>query len=160
MDKEKFKLKLEFTSGDLITDQYIQSLHEHILSFDTSNIKKVILALDNVMGDISDDLNLISSGDTWIPDVITYDNEGKEASKICGYSKLKVLSDESSSKTFDRVMVLMTKVDNFKSVSELADSLKPEIEETQKEAEELKIDRTSNVFEQLQEQHYKKNKSK
>lgn len=150
MDKEKFKLRLEFSSGNSEVDEYVQLLHEHILSFDTSNIKKVIIALDNVMGDISDDLNLISSGDTWIPDVITYDSEGKEASKICGYSKLKVLSDESSSKTFDRVMVLMTKVESFKSVSELADNLKPEIEKLDGiKKSKIVIDTTKNPMEDV-----------
>ena len=150
MDKEKFKLKTHIKSGVEEIDEYIDSLHKHILSFDTSNIKKVILSLDNVMGDISDDLNLISSGDTWIPDVITYDNDGKEASKICGYSKLKVLSDESSSKTFDRVMVLMTKVKDFKSVSELADTLKPDVEDVKEDKKPtIKIDPSKNVMEQI-----------
>ena len=151
MDKGNFKLNLKVKSGITEVDEYIDKLHEHILSFNASSIKKIILALDNIAEDIADDLNLISTGDTWVPDVIMYNSEGKEEKKICGYSKLKVLSDESSSKVFDRVMVLIKNVNDFKAVAKLAEELVPEIEDIKEsKSKAIQIDlKGGNVFESI-----------
>lgn len=141
MDKEKFKLRLDLKTGNEEVDLYIYELHNYLANFETSSIKQMLIALDNIAFKMVDDLDSISEGDT--------DN-------------LTILSDSKDSKVFDRLMTLVTKIKDFKEVCAMAETLRPEIAERKEEVKKsrLIIDTTTNPFEQIQRELLEKNKAK
>lgn len=139
MDKEKFKLRLDLKTGVEEVDLYIYELHNYLANFETSSIKQMLIALDNIAFKMVDDLDSISEGDT--------DN-------------LTILSDSKDSKVFDRLMTLVTKIKDFKEVCAMAETLRPEIAERKEEVKKsrLVIDTTANPFEQIQKEILEKSK--
>lgn len=131
-------------------NDYIESLENYILGLQASNTNRLIFKLDEVNGLIADDLDMIINGNDW--ESTPMELEG--LSLDTGFSKLKVLSDSKDSKTFERIMVLYTKVKDIKSVADMVKAMVPKDEEEeikkQKEVEEGKgiIDPTVNAFEQ------------
>lgn len=129
MDKEKFKLRLDIRTGNDDVDLYIYELHNYLVNFETSSIKQMIIALDNLVFKMTDDIDKISDGDT--------DN-------------LAILSDNKDSKVFERVMSLVSKIKDFKEVCNMAEALRPEIANREVKKSKIEIDVTANPFEQVQ----------
>ena len=130
MEKEKFKLRLDIgvMSHQEIKD-YCGVLNEYLINFETSSVKQMLISLDNVAQKITDDLDRIVDG------------------KI---DSLDILAEDS--KIFDKVQKLVEKIDSWKKVSEMAESLRPEVDSVKKEnaKPQIKIDTTGNAFEQIQ----------
>lgn len=117
---------------------YIYELHSYLQAFEVSSIKQLLISLDGVAQKICDDLDAITDGDV--------DN-------------LKILNPDKGDAVFDRVMKIIEKVDSFKKISTLAESLRPEVVKLEKEVEEkTKVNPEANIFEQLQERALKKKK--
>lgn len=104
--------------GDNKVDDYITLLEDYLLSFDTSNIKKLIVAADLISGQIANDLQLIALGKKDM--------------------KLNILSAQSDDKTFDRCLKIIEKINAFKSVSDIAIEMKPTVK-GDKEAEKIDL---------------------
>lgn len=134
---EKLKIRKNIKSGIKEVDDYIDTLHNHIESFDTSSVKMLLMALDEASGEIAKDVVRISRGDL--------DN-------------LTVMTDDS--KAFDKLLKIMEKIDYIKKISELAQELKPDIEDFNAIVKDLpKLD-SGNVFEQAQKMVRDKRKGK
>jgi hypothetical protein len=132
MDKDKFKLRLDIKTGKEDIDLYIWELHNYLIKFETSSVKQMLISLDTVAQKITDDLDCIANGDL---------------------GGLQILSDDKDSKIFDKVQKIVEKIDNWKRVSEMAEGLRPEVEERKSELKDkkpqIKIDTSANVVEQL-----------
>jgi hypothetical protein len=129
MDKEKFKLRLDIKTGNEDTDLYLHELHNYLLNFEASSVKKMVMSLDNIAQKITEDLDNIIQGE----DVV-----------------LTILVEDS--KIFDKVQKIVEKIDSWKKVSEMAESLRPDIEKEKKYGGKptLNIDSKANPFEQIQ----------
>lgn len=167
MEELTFKIKQGIRTGNPEVDEYIDSLHQHLLSFDTSNIKKLILSLDKIAGVLSEDIEMVISGEDWIPEPTEIlDEEGYPTVSLdTGRSRLRILSDSKDSKVFERVMTLVQRVKDLDAVAKTAKALLPEVEEwterQEKEVKEVvKIASGGNSFEQAQEHHFKKRQGK
>ena len=136
---QKIKIDKNIRSGNAIVDEYLEGIENELLKKDTLAIHRLIYAANKISVVLANDLDLIST------------DRSDEA---------RILSDDKESKTLERVMMLLKGVETFKSISDIADTMLPELVDVINKTAEVPIDRTSNVFEQLQEQHYKKNKSK
>jgi len=164
MDEKEFKIKPELKSGIVEVDEYLEQIHEYLLKSSSSSIKQLIVSLDKVAMKMVHDLNLIIKGDIKEPDIVTsYLDEKTQKTKtktIEGASKLTILGDDS--KIYEKTMGLINKIEDFRKLNQVAEAMRPEVEEMKSQLEDTKInlDVHSNVFEQLQEQHYKKNKTK
>lgn len=137
---EAFKIKPFVRSGDPVIDRYLQEMEQFILNLEASNIKRMIVAIDNVAAGVADDLNSLMDEDST--------------------HELKVLSDDKESKIFDRFMTLVQKVDQFKSVAVHADSLRPGVAEyvDPNKRKAAVVDKDDNVFEQLQAKRDERNR--
>lgn len=131
MEKEKFKLRLDIKSGNEEVDLYIYELHNYLCEFEVSSVKQMLISLDGIAQKITDDLDKIVNGD---------------------FQNLIILSDDKESKIFDKIQKIVEKIDSWKKVSDLAESLRPEIAkpETKNAKPQIKIDTTGNAFEQIQ----------
>jgi hypothetical protein len=132
MNEEKFELRLDLVSESEEINLYLYELHNYLVNFETSSIKQLLISLDELSVKLTDDINHVTNGEL---------------------EKLTILSNDAQDKTFDRVMKLVEKIDSFKKVSDMAEALRPDIAkkgETKKS--QIKIDPTSNPFEQLQKQ--------
>lgn len=158
-EKEEFQLRLDLKSNEPEVSDYLDSLHKYLLEWDASSIKQMLVTLDETALMITEDLRMINRGEAYTPAHTVRTPDGKEFI-FPEVSKLKVLNDDKKSATYERVMALVGKVDDFKKVCDMAEAIRPTIKKEEVVKEELKIDTTSNVFEQLQEKHYKKNKTK
>lgn len=138
-EKGKFHIRLDWEK--LPKEElslYIYELHNYLQAFEVSSVKQLLISLDGVAQKICDDLDAITDGDI--------DN-------------LKILNPDKGDAVFDRVMKIIEKVDSFKKISTLAESLRPEVVKLEKEAEEkTKVNPEANIFEQLQERALKKKK--
>ena len=141
MAEEKFKLKLDISTGDAEIDLYIYELHNYLANFETSSIKQMLIALDNIAFKMVDDLDKVAEGDT--------DN-------------LTILSDSKDSKVFDRLMTLISKIKDFKEVCNMAEALRPETAELKEKVKKSKIqlDITGNPFEQIQKMRLEEQRAK
>jgi len=161
-EEKEFKIKPHIKSGIAEVDDYIEEIHKYLLKSNGSSIKQLIVSLDDIAMKMVQDLNLIIKGDIKEPDtVITYTDEKTQKTKtktVEGASKLTILTDDS--KIYEKTMGLINKIEEFRKLNQVAESMRPEVEEIKAQIAEIKIDRTANVYEQLQEQHYKKNKAK
>lgn len=139
MAEGKFQIRLDWEK--LPKEElslYIYELHNYLQAFEVSSVKQLLISLDGVAQKICDDLDAITDGDV--------DN-------------LKILNPDKGDAVFDRVMKIIEKVDSFKKISTLAESLRPEVIKLEKEAgEKTKVNPESNIFEQLQERALKKKK--
>lgn len=106
MAEEKFKLRLDLKTGNEEVDLYLYDLHSYVMSFETSSIKQLIISLDNLAQKICDDI-----------DIIAGDSE----------QSLSILSTNKDDKIFDRVLMLISKIKDFRTISEMAESLRPEV---------------------------------
>ena len=163
MEQEReFKIKPHIKSGIAEVDEYIEEIHRYLLKTNGSSIKQLIVSLDDIAMKMVQDLNLIIKGDIKEPDtIISYVDEktGKPKTKtVEGASKLTILTDDS--KIYEKTMGLINKIEEFRKLNQVAESMRPEVEEIKAQIAEIKIDRNANVYEQIQEQHYKKNKAK
>lgn len=149
MAEEKFKLRLDIKTGDEDIDLYLWSLHEYLVSFETSSIKQLIISLDRLSQKLCDDIDMISDGTAFTR------TENEEGETVVD-NNLTILSSSSYDKTFDRILALIGKIESFKKISELAESLRPDVAERKEEIKELKpkikgIEMGKNPFEALQE---------
>ena len=139
MAEGKFQIRLDWEK--LPKEElslYIYELHNYLQAFEVSSVKQLLISLDGVAQKICDDLDAITDGDV--------DN-------------LKILNPDKGDAVFDRVMKIIEKVDSFKKISTLAESLRPEVIKLEKEAgDKTKVNPESNIFEQLQERALKKKK--
>lgn len=165
---KNFVIKDGITTGDPAIDSYIQDLHNYILSFEASNIKKLILATDRLAGVIAEDIDKIIQGEDEIEDEVLmgYDDEDEPIYEKETRSTLKILSDSKDSKVYDRILNLISKIESFEKVSKAAKSLIPAVEEFVEKSEEeelvkdLKLTGSDNNFEEMQTKHLNKRAGK
>src|SRR5690606_25533105 len=105
---EKFRLKKHLKSGIEEVDNYLRDIHEYVESFDTSSVKMLLMALDEACMEMAKDIAKTTRGET---------------------DGLNILSNDKDDKVFDRVLTVISKVDSIKKISELAQDLKPDIED-------------------------------
>lgn len=87
---------------------YLQELESELTSFEAKNIKKLIIACDEMAGEIANDMVNI----------------------LRGNDKLTILSDDKNDVLLDRLLKIISSIKNFREVSEAAQSLIPkEIDE-------------------------------
>lgn len=125
-------------------NDYIESLENYISSLRASNTLNLIFKLDEINGTIVEDLDKVINGEAI--EHVKVDGELVEV------SKLKVLHESSQNKTFDRVMVLFSKLKDLKAVSDLVKQIVPEVEEQESIRNKIKIEPNKNLFESIQEQ--------
>lgn len=154
---EDFKIRKTIRSNDCGVNDYIEALENFITNLKADNTNRLIFKLDELNGVIADDVQMIIDGDTYEEKEI-YNSE-LETNVTVQISKLKVLNDDKKSAVFDRTMTLYGKLKDLKETSNVVKSMIPEIEEIKEETKEITIDRSSNVFEQLQEKHYNRKKT-
>lgn len=147
-EKEEFQLRLDLKSGNSEVDNYLQTLHDYLINWEASSIKRMLLTLDETALEITKDLQLINSGNAYTKPYSITSPDGNTVSfpEIC---KLKVLNDEKDSKIYDRVMTLVSKVKDFKSVCEMAENIRPTISKEEVKKKTLKIDSSQNIMEQI-----------
>ena len=133
----KFTIKKHIKSGNKEVDEYIDSIHDYIEGFDTSSVKMLLISLDEACGEIAKDVVKISRGDI--------DN-------------LTVMTDDS--KAFDKLLKIIEKIEHIKKVSELAQDIKPEIEDLNSVAKDLPKLVSGNAFEQAQQMVRERRKGK
>lgn len=140
MAEEKFKIRPNLKTGNPEIDLYLYELHQYLRSFETSSIKTMLVAIDDVAQKIVDDLVLVAEGDT---------------------NNLSILSDDKESKIFDKISKIVEKIESWKKVSDMAEALRPEeVEEGQTKKAQIKLDLTGNPFEQIQKEALDKRKNK
>lgn len=100
------EINLNIRSGKEDVDAYISDLEQYILSWEASNIKKLLTACDDLSGVVAEDVTLISKG-TPNP-------------------KLKILSEDKSD-LYDKFIDLMGKIKNFKAASDILEEIKPKV---------------------------------
>lgn len=146
-----FKIRTHIRSkNDDGVNDYIEALENYILGLKASNTLNLIFKLDEVNGTIVEDLDKVITGDAVEHKMI--DGE------LVEISNLKVLHESGQNKTFDRVMVLFSKLKDLKNVSDMVQSMIPEVEEKASIKEKVKLDKSKPVFEGLQEQMIGKGK--
>ena len=165
MEEVVFKIKKGIKTGNPETDEYIEQLHDYILDFDTSNIKKLIRSLDRLAGVIAEDIDKIIDGeDTYKKEVETgeFGKDGEPLYETHYITNLKILSDSKDSKVYDRLMTLFTKVPALDGVAKTAKGLVPEVQEVEEITEQaeikekIKLSGSGNNFEEMQEKYFKK----
>lgn len=110
------------TSQKEVND-YIQELEDYILNFDASNIKKLILAVDDVAGKIADDILLLPK-------------LGDEEDD----TKLQMLGSKKN-KHFMAYKNVIADIKHFKTISDLVEELRPKHQqEAKQELTEAKIE--------------------
>lgn len=151
-EKEVFQLRLELKSGNTEVDDYLEQLHTYLINWEASSIKQMLLALDETALEITKDLRMINAGEAFSPAYVINSPDGGSITfpEVC---KLKVLNDNKESKVYDRVMTLVGKVKDFKTVCDMADAIRPEIKkEDELKKKAIRLDPSGNPFEQLQKQ--------
>lgn len=136
---EEFKINKKIRSGDKKVDSYIEEMENYLLSLEANGTNRLIMKLEEVSGTISKDLDKILAGEDgdWVDD----DGEAKWV------SNLTILNDSNTSKTFDRVLTLYSKIGDIRAVSEAVKALVPE---EVKEDSEKDSKLEGNVFEAIQ----------
>lgn len=137
---EDFKINRKIRSGDKKVDDYIEELENYLLSLEANGTNRLIMKLEEVSGTISKDLDKILAGEDgdWV------DDDDGEAKWV---SNLTILNDSNTSKTFDRVLTLYSKIGDIRAVSEAVKALVPE---EVKEDSEKDSKLEGNVFEAIQ----------
>lgn len=161
---KNFVIKSGIKTGDLMVDQYIEDLHDYILSFEASNIKKLILATDRLAGVIAEDIDKIIQGEDETEDEVLmgYNEDDEPIYEKMSKNNLKILSDSKDSKVYDRILNLISKIESFEKVSKAAKTLIPVVEEFYPKSEDeelikdLKLTGSENNFEEMQTKHLSK----
>lgn len=122
-------------------NDYIEQLERYFLELKASNTLNLIMKLDEMNGTIVDDLDKVINGEAIEHKMI----EGE----LVEVSNLRVLHESSQNKTFDRIMVLYSKLKDLKAVSDMVAQMIPEVEEKQSIKDKVKVDKSKPVFEQL-----------
>lgn len=122
-------------------NDYIEQLERYFLELKASNTLNLIMKLDEMNGTIVDDLDKVINGEAIEHRMI----EGE----MVEISNLRVLHESSQNKTFDRIMVLYSKLKDLKAVSDMVAQMIPEVEEKQSIKDKVKVDKSKPVFEQL-----------
>lgn len=122
-------------------NDYIEQLERYLLELKASNTLNLIMKLDEMNGTIVDDLDKVISGEAIEHRMI----EGE----LVEVSNLRVLHESSQNKTFDRIMVLYSKLKDLKAISDMVAQMIPEVEEKQSIKDKVKVDKSKPVFEQL-----------
>ena len=143
MTNIKIRKHIRSKTDDGVND-YIESLENFILDLKASNTLNLIFKLDEINGTIVEDLDKVISGEAVKHEVV--DGE------LVEISQLKVLHESSQNKTFDRVMVLFSKLKDLKAVADLVASMIPDIEEQESIKSKIKLEKGKNLFESIQEQ--------
>lgn len=143
MTNIKIRKHIRSKTDDGVND-YIESLENFILELKASNTLNLIFKLDEINGTIVEDLDKVISGEAVKHEVV--DGE------LVEISQLKVLHESSQNKTFDRVMVLFSKLKDLKAVADLVASMIPDIEEQESIKSKIKLEKGKNLFESIQEQ--------
>lgn len=151
---EDFKIRKSIRCSDDGVNDYIEALEGFIVSLKAENTNRLIFKLDELNGVIADDVQMIIDGETFFEKEITI---GEETETV-NISKLKVLNDDGKSKIFDRILSLYGKLKDLRETANIVKGMIPEIEEVKQDT--FKIDPSVNVFEQIQEKHYQKRKTK
>lgn len=153
-----FTIRKHIRCKDDGVNDYIEALENFIINLKAENTNRLIFKLDELNGVIADDVQMIINGETTeeaqIPALDTADGF-----ITVNVSKLRVLNDSKDSKIFDRVLSLYGKLKDLKETSNVVKSMIPVIEEKEDE-QEILIDKTTNIFEQIQEKHYNRKKTK
>ena len=136
----KIKTYMRSKDDDGLND-YIEQLERYFLELKASNTLNLIMKLDEMNGTIVDDLDKVINGEAIEHKMI--DGELVEV------SNLRVLHESSQNKTFDRIMVLYSKLKDLKAVSDMVAQMIPEVEEKQSIKDKVKVDKSKPVFEQL-----------
>ena len=136
----KIKTYMRSKDDDGLND-YIEQLERYFLELKASNTLNLIMKLDEMNGTIVDDLDKVINGEAIEHKMI--DGELVEV------SNLRVLHETSQNKTFDRIMVLYSKLKDLKAVSDMVAQMIPEVEEKQSIKDKVKVDKSKPVFEQL-----------
>lgn len=140
-----FKIRTHIRSkNDDGVNDYIESLEKYILELKASNTLNLIFKLDEINGTIVEDLDKVISGEAVKHEVV--DGE------LVEISQLKVLHESSQNKTFDRVMVLFSKLKDLKAVADMVATMIPEVEEQESIKSKIKLEKGKNLFESIQEQ--------
>ncbi len=91
---------------------YVNYLQDWIYQFEASNIKKLIMSIDEVSGIISDDVKLIAKSKD--------DDELDNQLQMLGSKKNKI---------YERFLSLIGQVKHFKSVGDMLNEMKPSVVE-------------------------------
>lgn len=101
------QINKKIRANNKTVDEYIESLEQYILTFDASNIKKLILACDSVAGILADDIVLLPK---------LGDDEDE--------TKLQMLGSKKN-KHFMAYKNVIADIKHFKTISDLVEELKP-----------------------------------
>lgn len=97
-------------TGQPKVDEYISYLENHILEFDASNIKKLIMACDEVVGIVADDIILLKENSD--------DDEIDNKLQMMGSKKNKI---------YQRYREVVSDLKHFKTLSDMVAELKPKV---------------------------------
>lgn len=125
---EKFTIKKYIASSDKNVQDYLDSINSYLEKFQADNVIQLILAIDDVSKLITEDIKYLISDEP---------------------EKLRILTDDS--KNFDKIQKLVEKIDHWKKVAEISESLKPIVEEVENIKQDLPKLEGGNPFEQAQE---------
>lgn len=153
-----FTIRKHIRCKDDGVNDYIEALENFIINLKAENTNRLIFKLDELNGVIADDVQKIIDGEMF-EEVEIPSLDSEEGFIKVNVSKLKVLNDEKNSKVFERTMMLYGKLKELKETANVVKSMIPAIEEKEEE-QELTIDKSTNIFEQIQEKHYNRKKTK
>lgn len=141
-----FVIDKTIRSGNYEVDEYISKMEEYILSFDTSHIKRLIVASDIVASQLAGDMVMLATN--------THRTMGRdEDSGMAVFkSNLTILSEDKDDKLLERLLNIVGKIPTFKQISDMVVAMKPQ-EKAAAEAENamIKLDPNKNVYEQMLE---------
>lgn len=130
MEEKEFKIRLDWDRmSKKELDSYLYDLHSYLMDFSTSSVVEMVLALDDVARIITDDLNKIANGED---------------------TGLRVLTDEKDSKSYERVMSLVDKIDKWRAVATYAKDLRPKVQNQEEGTQALQEALDSGGFEAIQ----------
>ena len=119
------KIDKSIRSSDKNVNDYIEWLESVLTSFEAKGVKKLIVSLDMIVERFAEDALLVAT------------NKHKDADG--NLIPMAIIDDDKNSKLFDRLMVLIKQIDDFKNLSDAADKFKLEIKEEKKSAANQKI---------------------
>lgn len=153
-EEEKFEIDKEIRSGDPRVDEYIAQMEDYIQSFDTSHIKRLLVASDIVASQLANDMVMLATG--------THRSPSTDAMGLpCSVSNLNILSDDKDDKTLERLLNIVGKIKDFKVISDMVKAMKPEEKvKAEEENKVIKLDPAKNAYEQMLEEKNKRNGKK
>lgn len=104
------EINKKIRTGKPEVDSYIEQLENHILEFDVSSIKKLIVACNEVAGIIADDIILLKEN--------TDDDEIDNKLQMMGSKKSKI---------YQRYREIVGDLKHFKTLHDMNEDLKPKV---------------------------------